>query len=152
MSINYQQAKDEMNARFYEDWKAQSAAVVGYVPEVRWQNQELGSIPGNDKFWCRVYISSIDENQTSLSNAVGGPNQRRYTDYGLVFVQLFGPKTLPNADRLNNELAMLAQRAFRGKVTPGKIWFRNVRINELEPEQQFYRCNVIAEYEYDEIS
>ena len=85
----------------------------------------------------------------SVSEGVNG--QKRYTASGLVFAQIFSPRSASNGFEKGIALGEVAKKAFRGKTTPGKIWFRNVRLNELEPEDSFYRLNVVAEFEYDEL-
>lgn len=44
---------------------------------------------------------------------------------------------------------MLLQKRFRSAIDC--ISFVNVRINDTDPEEAFWRQNVIAEYRYDEI-
>lgn len=147
MTATYDEAKDEIFSQFYTAWKAQSAAIAGYEPEAWWQNLEKPYKPPQDKFWVRVSTQSVIEEQSTFRDGV----EKRYTGSGLVFVQLFCPKTLGDADTLGGKLAEVARNAFRGKKTTGGVWFRNVRINNLEPEELFYRFNVVAEYEYDEV-
>lgn len=148
MTTTYEEAKDEIYSQFFAAWVAGSAAIVGYVPEVRWQNLEEATKPDQSKYWARVSTQSVDEPQANLGADAEG--KRRYTGLGLVFVQIFVPKTEGN-DYKGAKLAELARNAYRGKKTTGGVWFRNVRINNLEPEELFYRFNVVAEYEYDEI-
>ena len=49
------------------------------------------------------------------------------------------------------DLAEIARNSFRGKCVEG-IVFRNARINDLPSEELFYRFNVIAEYQFSELS
>lgn len=149
--ITYNQANDEINATFLAAWNAGTSAIVGYVPEIRWQNVQNRALPDGSKFWVRVSKDTVFERQATLSVCEGSPGQRKYTASGLVFVQLFMPKSNAQAYELGQQLAVVARNAFRGKTTPGNIWFRNVRINEINPEELYYRINVIAEFEYDEI-
>lgn len=151
MTLEYDAARDEMFALFNAAWQANSAAVVGYVPEVRWQGRETTEKPDRSKFWARVSLQSVGEGQATLSNCVIEPGKKKYESFGLIFVQLFGPKSRATAYDDLQKLAMLARDAYRGKTTPGNVWFRNVRINTLQPEELFYRLNVIGEYEFDEI-
>ncbi|WZB35692.1 tail terminator [Enterobacteria phage FtMidnight] len=148
--IDYDKASDEINALFFAAWKDKAPAIVGYVPEVRWFGVEDSDLPDGSKFWARVSKQTVMEEQTSLSTCVGEPGKRRYTASGLVFVQLFCPKSVDKACELGERLAVVARNAFRGKTTPGKIWFRNVRINEIPPESLYFRFNIVAEFEYTE--
>lgn len=148
MTTNYVEAIDEMFALANNAFAANSSAVVGYVPDIRWPGvQEVGT-PDASKFWARVSQQTVIEEQTTLADESG---KRRYTASGLIFVQLFCPKADVAAMDKGRKLAVIARNAFRGKTTSGKVWFRNARINELEPEESAYRFNVVAEYEYDEI-
>lgn len=151
MALEYDQARSEMFALFNDAWTANAATIVGYVPEVRWQGKELSTKPDNSKFWARVSIQSVIEQQATLSNCVIEPGKKKYESAGLVFVQLFAPKSVDNSYELLQQLAKVARNAYRGKTTPGNVWFRNVRINTLAPEQLSYRLNVVSEYEFDEI-
>ena len=151
MTIEFDQARDEIFTLFNTAWQAETGAVAGYVPEIRWQGVEYRDTPDGSKFWARVTKDTVLEEQTTLSTCEGKPGQKRYTASGLVFVQIFCPKSNTQAFAIGQKLAKIARNAFRGKTTPGKIWFRNVRINELDPEELYYRFNVVTEFEYDEL-
>ena len=142
---------DEINALFFASWKAGSSAIVGYIPEIRWQGIQYRDIPDGSKFWCRFSKQTVSEPQATLSNCVTSPGNKRYNNYGLVFIQIFCPKSNAKSFELGKQLAVLARNAFRGKSTDSSIWFRNVRIKELNPEELYERFNVVAEYEFDEI-
>lgn len=145
--ITYEEAIDEIFGIFKTAWDAESAAAVTYVPEVRWPGVEEPNKPDNSSFWVRVSQQTVLENQASLKN---GENGQRYTTSGLVFIQLFCPKSDSESMTKGRRLAIIARDAFRGNSTSGNVWFRNAKINELPAEEYFYRFNVIVEYEYDE--
>lgn len=149
MTITYSAAVDEMSALFNEHWQANAAAVVGYVPEVVWPLVDKNL--SGDLFWCRFSTDHMDDPQTAMGACETGFT-KRYTGYGLIFVQLFCPKSNDRAVEFGRSLAEIARKAFRGKKTDGGIVFRNVRINDNMPAEKLcYRFNVIAEYEYDEV-
>lgn len=149
--IEFDAANDEINTLFLNAWNAGSAAIVGYIPEIRWQGVQYRDLPDGSKFWVRLSKQTVIEGQAALSTDAGAPGQRKYTVAGLVFVQLFCPKSNTQAFELGQKLAKLSRNAFRGKSTPGKIWFRNVRINEIDPEELYERFNVVTEFEHDEL-
>lgn len=151
MTTTRSEARNEINGLFLAAWNANAAAIVGYVPNVEWQGVQPRTTPDPSKYWARVSMQTVFEEQTTLSTCEGKPGQKRYTASGLVFVQLFCPKSLGQAFELGGELAEVAKKAFRGKSTPGKVWFRNARINEIDPEDLYYRYNVVTEFEYDEL-
>jgi len=151
MTTVYPQAIDEMFARFKIDWDSGSAAIAGYIPEVRWQGKTEGTSPPKDKFWARVSYNGVFEEQSTLSNCVGEPGKKHYEAGGFLYVQLFSPKSLPTAAYKGRQLAVLARNAFRGKVTAGGVWFRRVRIEDMPEEESFLVKRVVAEPEYDEL-
>lgn len=125
--------------------------IIGYIPNVYWQNVEQPIKPASDQHWGRASIQTVFAEQTSLSTCSGKLGQKRYTESGLVFFQWFAPMSRGESSQEMPLLAELVRNAFRGVSTENKVWFRNARINELPIEAQFYRCNVVAEFEYDEI-
>lgn len=151
MPTTYPVAVNDMFSLINSAWKTGSAAIAGYVPELRFQGIELqGAIP-TDKYWARVSQQGVSEEQSSICNDVTAPGNRRYTADGLLYVQLFGPQSVVNSMEKLRLLAKLARNAYRGKVSQNDVSFYNVRIVELESEGLFFRINVIAEYQYDEI-
>lgn len=101
-----------------------------------------------DKFWIRISQQTAIETEANLA---GLPGDRRYTSRGVAFVQVFIPKTAKQNYQIGAEAANTIKKAFRGKQTESCIWFRNVRIQELPPEEAWFRLNVLAEYTYDEL-
>lgn len=151
MSLTYSQAIDEISQIFYDAWRAGAPAIVGNIPEIRWHGVAEKEDTPVDDYWVRFSTRNVNEQQASLSNEVGAPGQRRYNTAGLVFVQLFCPMTDTQAKLKGELLAEIAKLAFRGKTTPGGVWFRNTRINNLPVDEKSYRFNIVSEYEYDEI-
>ncbi len=154
MTATVEQAEDEMRALFKAFWDANTASIVGYVPEVRWQGIEKKATPDGSRFWCRFSTQEVVENLNSLSDCVQADGQRRYEHGGLIYVQIFAPKAEANSFRKGKQLAKVARNSFRGKSTsPGNVWFRKARINEIpSPDVAVtYQFNVVIEYSFDEI-
>lgn len=151
MTVEFDAAVDEMQALFYSAWNANAGAVFGYVPEVEWYGRENGIKIDRSKVWARVSTQNVTEGQDTLSTCVEVPYQKRYSLAGLIFVQLFLPKTVDNAVVDGRKLAKVARNAFRGKKTDGGVVFYNACIKDVPPEDLFYRFNVVAEYEHDEL-
>jgi hypothetical protein len=147
MSATYEQAIDEIFARFHAIWTAQTPAVTLEAPELRWQGIENPEHPGYDKYWVRVSQQTIDEGQASLRAPECG---QRYRTNGLLFIQIFCPKSDARAMEKGRQLAVIARDCFRGYTTQSGVWFRNSRVSELEPEERWLRLNVIVAYQYDE--
>lgn len=144
--IVFDAVNDEINLFFYNAWKLNTPAIVGYIPEVRWQNVQYVGIPDSTKFWARLTKNTVLEAQHTLS-----PGFKKWTAQGLIFVQLFCPKSVSLSFELGQQLAVVARDAFRGKSTDGCIWFRNSTITELDAEELYYRLNVVSEFTYDEL-
>jgi hypothetical protein len=151
MPMPYPQAIDEMFAQFRAAWNAGAGAVAGSIPEIRWPGLEKAGNQATDVYWCRVSQQGVDEYQTGFSNGALPGSNRRYTAYGLIFIQLFAPIADAEALEKLRLLAQLARDAYRGKQTPGGAVFNHCRIRELDPEEMWQRINVIVEYEFDMI-
>lgn len=146
--ITQGQARDEIFAFFKQYWDAETTAIAGYIPNIEWQGVQPRNIPDTARHWCRISIQAVSEGQAAFSNDLGN---QKFTAFGLVFAQIFSPRSESNGFEIGIALGEVGKKAFRGKKTVGGIWFRNVRLVELEPEDSFYRLNVVAEYEYDEL-
>lgn len=144
----YTEAVDQILATVNTAWQSSTTAVVGYVPDIYWQGVEEPKKPDLTKYWARVSQVGFNDEQSTLRN---GDSEQRYTTNGNVYVQIFAPKKDSLGMTNGRELATIARNSFRGTTTDGCVWFKNARIVELDPEESFYRLNVIAEYEYDEI-
>jgi len=152
MTATYLEAVDAMFGLFNTGWQANAGAVVSPVPEIRWQGVEERALPDKSKFWCRVSSQIVTEMQSTLGDYVGASTQRRYTTSGLLFVQLFCPYSDAQAFDKGRRLAQVARNIFRGKTTSNGVWFRRAKITELPPEPDWYRFNIVTEFEYDELA
>ncbi len=149
MTTNYISAIDQMFNLVNQAFIADASSTVGYVPEIRWQGVPEQNAPDASKYWLRVSQQTTSEGQITLRDENG---VRRYQTIGVLFVQVFCPKSEVDAMAKGRLLAVIARNSFRGKTTSGKVIFSNVRIKELPPEESAYRLNVVADYEYDEIN
>lgn len=149
MTTDYVGARDAIFGAFETAWNAGSAAIVGSVPEIRWQGKEKDEKPAVTAYWVRVSTQTVAEGQATLNSQTNG--KRRYRSEGLVFVQLFCPKSDKQGHENGEKLSVVARDAFRGKQIPGGVEFRNARINELPPDGDAFRFNVVANYRYAEI-
>lgn len=151
MSVTYTEASAEMFGLLLEVWEARAATIFGqpstlYMQDIGQQNK----IPG-DAYWGRVSRQTIDDEQSSLSACVGAPGSKRYEAMGLVFVQLFGPRSDTRANHTLALMAMELRNALRRGKAGGSVWYRKPRINELPVEDKYVRVNVVAEFNYDEV-
>lgn len=147
MITAYSDARDELFAQFSGAVPG-IALLLGYQPLIVYQGKDSLVKSPVDQFWFRISQQTVLEEQSALA---GNDLKRRYTTDGLVFVQIFIPKTAPQNYALGLGFANSIKNAYRGKQTSSCMWFRNVRIQELPPEDAWFRLNVVAEYQYDEI-
>lgn len=152
--INYVGGENEIRKFIYSRWLDQAQQVLGvdYIPEMRFQGVETNDPPSVPTFWGRLSVMSLTDQQATLSTCSTVAYTRRYRDNGRVVIQLFGPRTGPDASEKLKKLAQLVQNRLRGTKTDSGIWFRNARIDaNLNAENLFQRVNVICDYERDEI-
>lgn len=146
MPTTYEEAYDTITNQVLADWPAAALAIVGSAVEMRFTGVEKGDIPKVS--FARFTMQPVLERQATLRDATG---VQRYTSTGLIHIQVFTPRTADLAEEWARKLAVVARNIFRGKSFDGCIWFRNVRINNLDPEAAFIRKTMVAEYEYDEM-
>lgn len=150
--IDYVGGLNEIREFIYSRWLDQTQAVVGYIPEMRFQGVEKQDTPDKTKYWARLTVASLADRQATLSTQAVASYTRRYRDNGRVVLQLFGPRFGNNANENLLKLAQIVQNRLRGSKTDHGIWFRNAQIDaSLSPEENFQRVNVICDYERDEI-
>ena len=97
--------------------------------------------------WARVMVRHTGGMQGSLT---GGLGTTRWSRLGLFTAQIF----VPNGDGLSlgYSLCKIVTDAFEGVATVStRVWFRDVRINEIGPDGEWFQFNVIAEFTYDEV-
>jgi len=138
MSATFQAAVDEMLELFRSAW-----ASTGY--QIVWPNKRHEK-PSTVAPWARVFVRHVLGGQATLSNADG---VRRWRRQGFLTIQVF----VPSAQGLPPALALakIAADAYEGSSTPSGVWFRNVRLNEVGPDGDWFQVNVIADFEYDEV-
>ena len=121
MTTTYSNAIDEINAEFWNSWNSDKTVfVVGYVPDVRWQGVEEPSLPDGSKFWARVSIQTVFEEQTALA---GNESKRRYTSSGLVFVQIFALKAMRRLTNSEKNFRKLRAMLFAENRQPARFGF-----------------------------
>jgi len=142
-------AIDEMFAAFQTAWSAGTTAIVGYIPLIKWDGIDDGTIPDANKFWVRVSTQQVDSRQATLCENVVTHGSRRYETNGVIFVQLFAPKRKDSMEKAKL-LCALVQNTFRKSTT--NVIIRNARIQDLPSDNGAIRKNVVAEYQFDEIN
>ena len=145
---NYESAIDQLFGRFYQQWKANSSAIAGYIPEIQWQGVEKDTPPDNDKFFVRVSNKTIDERPTTLR----GVNGTRYETIGLIECELFCPKNKAGIT-VGRQLAVLARDIFKGKRLSDIVNIEKTQISEIEnKDTKYYLFLTTSRYRYFEIT
>ena len=140
---NVTAARDEIFTRFRTQWLADTPAITGTAPEIRWQGVEEALEPPSDAPWVRVTVLHATGEQSSM----GETGNRSFDHSGIVTVQVFVPFEDQGFDTMD-ALVQVAIDAFEGQTTVNRVWFRNVRINEIGPDRAWINTNVISDFEY----
>jgi hypothetical protein len=140
-------ARAEAFGLFEAGWL--DAGIIDPTPEVRWQGKAEGDPPRS--YFARVSMVQASTRQASFAEA-DGASKTKYDNRGHIIVQVFAPMNAEDAFYNGGLLAEKARDIFRRVETPSGMWFRNMRVNELPNDGEFFRWNVIIEYEFVETS
>lgn len=151
--LDFFEARNQICELALTNWTANAPGIVGtYTPELYMPRIPRRSPPDQAKHWAQLSINTVMSNQAAFVGYTREDRKaKKYEESGLVFIQLFGPRSAVDGAEIQDRLAQMARAGFRGKSTAGKVWFRNARINDIPPENEMLRLNVVAEYEYYEI-
>lgn len=155
VSLSYGTAKDEVKELFFDAWTTGLSASsvvfkkintnVAYVPEIDWHNVEERELNDNGKHWCRFNMYNNVRYQQTL-----GSYNTVFESLGIVVARLFLSKSSYTTEQ-HNLLAEICESAFTKTRTQSCVWFRNATIVDLPPTENYFRCDVTAEYIYDAI-
>jgi hypothetical protein len=153
MSTNPQIARQHVFTRISDCWTARAPAIVGSgTPKLRFQGDELGDKPKATEYWARASTQHVTTRQSAHQMPAEGEGGSDvvYETHGVVFVQVFAPMK-PGAWAKGELLAIMCQGIFMASETPSGVWFRNPRFNELENDGTWYRWNVIADFQFNQV-
>lgn len=146
MTTNYISARDSM----FELIRS-TAQAFSYFPHIEYPMIVNQSKPDASKIWLRASTQIVSVEQTALSTCEVENGKKLYTSYGLVIVEFYIPKIEPNGS-LALMWAIQLQNAFRNASSNDGVIYRKARINDgIEPEENFFRLNVVANFEFDEV-
>ena len=141
MTATFEQAYDEVLTTFKTAWD-----VPGHPVDYPNVTPTLTVPPAGDSSpWARVTITGLPPSARSLT----GLSTARYTRNGLLIVQIFVPLGEGLAEAYN--LSKIVADAFEGVHTPRQVWFRNVRVQEIGPDGEWFQTNVLVDFTYDEV-
>lgn len=145
-------AKNETYKVFLLALRAESPAILGYVPEVYWENLKSPTIPDPTKLHFRTQWAIINTTQAAFSSCNANLQGKVYDTQGLVSFDAYAPMSVGNSDDLMHKLCQKIRGAFRGISTPGKVWYRDARIQRITPEDLFWRKSVVVETYFSEVA
>ena len=120
-----------------------------YVPTIYWQKVETRRQNDNGEHFLHFAMQNTSENQKSFTGGRKSIVGTQYTTYGYVTVEVYFSKTAYQTID-EDRLTQLIKRCFIQRNIQG-LWFRNSVIVDLPSEENHYRSNVLAEYEYDSV-
>lgn len=140
MSLTFEEAFDDMADMFKAAWDTTNLAAA---------YEDLADddpLPKGDASWARFSVRHEESFQASMGAAL---NQRQFRRRGTITVQIFTPSGKGLSERLT--LAKVVSDAFEGRSSPGGVWFKNVKMNEIGRDGYFFQTNVLINFEYDEV-
>ena len=143
---SFTDARDTILSTFTTAWNA----ITPTVPPLLYEDSKQ-EVPDTQVSWARIQVRHNVFTQETIGGRLStGGGGRRFRRFGLVTVQIF--TKAGDGLRTSDSLAKVALDAFEG-VDAGAdtIEFRNVRLNEIGRDGEWFQVNVLAEFEYDEI-
>jgi hypothetical protein len=136
MSLTYGQAVDDINKMMKVAWDT-----TGY--SVHWDDVRDQRDVSNDP-WAVFIVRHATGNLDNL----GGLGNRNFERTGTAIASIFTPTGNGLSD--SYILAKVVADAYEGQSSDNGVWFRNVRLQEIGRESQFYHVNVLIDFEYNE--
>lgn len=140
-------ARDETFGMFRAAWNAGAAAIVGSIPEIKYQDIATG--PAHN-YWARISMVTAQERQTALP---GDDIHRVNTVDGQLFIEVFAPKAAAIAQDAGNRLALLARDAFKFRRSnpSGAVVYRNTRVEQMPSRDTWLLFRMVSDYSFDEL-
>lgn len=148
MSIDAQDAVDEMFSTVKQVNDGSSVAIFGYVPEIRWPGQALATKPDMTKHWMRASQQLVTDEQIAFASV---DETRLFEAIGLLYVQLFCPRNAAATVENGLLLANIIADAFRQQSISGEIIYRKAKVVQLPETSESYPINVVVQFEYKTI-
>ena len=136
-ALTYNEARNTILKQLFDVWE-----LTGWILQF---DNVAGSVPSNNDPWARATVQHV----LGFQRTLGGIGCRRFQKNGVVAVQIF-TKTGTGLSE-SDALSKLVTDTFEGTDTPEGVWFRNVTLNEVGNDGQWFQVNVTADFEYDDI-
>jgi hypothetical protein len=131
--------------------KGASVQAIAPITTVKFYGDEA-TVPDDSTYWCACSYQTVVEAQASLAGNVGFIGSKQYQSTGLLFVQVFCPKSDVKAVDNGLLIGSIIRDAFRKPVQDGSIWFRNHQLRQPVFNSKNYQYNVVITYEYQSIA
>lgn len=150
MSLSDTEALAEINITVENAWTAGVPSIAGSAGHsLRFKGKKEANPAG---YWARVSADRIASPLASLADETTfGNNKKRYETTGVVFVQVYAPKSENNSFKKGLQIAEIVRDAFRSAGQAGSVWYEDARINDLPDDGSSWRWNVVATFRYDTI-
>lgn len=147
-NLDFDAAYDVVLGAFKQQWDVEAFNVVGYIPEVEWQqvteDEPKSKGANRKKAWARVVVRHIGGDQKTF----GETEARKFDRRGVVSVQVFTPKGKRGLT-LGQQLGKVAVDAFEGRCLQG-VAFRRTSLREGgSSDAHWQQTNVTADFDYD---
>lgn len=133
-----------------------SAAIISNTSQLltdaidfRWPGMiEAGDTPPKDGYWGRCFLTTIKDEQSSLSSLLG---IKRYEGVIQLVVQVFSPISLPGSSQAAIIFAESIRNAFCQPSPSGELMLTKQQVREAGNNETHYLTNVYAFITYTNI-
>lgn len=136
-NLSYKEATDEMLVMVNDAW-------IPTGHDMYWESVRDERDPAETP-WASTVIRHAVGRQVTF----GGKGFRMFERVGTIHMNCFAP--IGKGLSESYALAKILADAFEGISSPGGVWFRNVRINEIGREGQYMQVNTLADFTYNEV-
>lgn len=142
-NLTYAEARDEIHALFKVAWDAgvETAGQAVLYTDSKTVVPKTVDGDSNPDLWARITVQHSSGSNAAIGNGL-------FDRFGVVTVQVF--TALGTGLSIGDNVYKIVGDAYEGKTTPGGVWFRNVSVNEIGPEGEWYQTNITADFEYNE--
>lgn len=139
--LTFTEARDEIHTLFKTAWDAgaETAGKIVLYADSKTQVPKTNDGDNNPDLWAKITVQHNSGSNASIGNSL-------FDRIGVVTVQVF--TALGTGLSIGDNVYKIVADAYEGQTTPGGVWFRNVSVNEIGPEGEWYQTNITADFEY----
>ena len=141
-NLTFTEARDEIHTLFKTAWDAgvETAGQTVLYADSKTQVPKTDDADNNPDLWAKITVQHSGGGNAAIGNTF-------FDRFGVVTVQVF--TALGTGLSIGDNVYKIVADAYEGKTTPGGVWFRNVSVNEVGPEGEWYQTNITADFEYN---